>query len=257
MTTDIFIKTYHKDFMWLRWCLMSIKKFSSGFRDVVVVTDSGYTIPSEFLKIIPLKIFYVDLPTKKPSVVEHGLGYLWQQYIKLSWYEYTDADEVLILDSDEMLTVVTTPDSFKIDDKYAWYFKLWDEMGDGKCWKKTTDELFGVDTEYSGMCITGFIMLKSTSIALKNHLCAKHECSSIWDIFVKYDMKTASEFNVFGVFIMLFDQQEYNQIILNNNYHVRPFNHTILKDWSWGGLTVENISRRQKILHPIVHVDSD
>jgi len=227
---------------------MSIKKFSSGFRDVVIVTDSGHLIPSDLLDILPIKVCYVDLPIKQPSHVEHGLGYLWQQYIKLTWYEYTDADEVLILDSDEMLTVPTTPENFKVDGKYCWYYKLWDEMGNGKCWKKSTDELFGVDTTYSGMCLTGFIMLKITSIALKNHLCLKHETSNIWDIFVKYNMKTASEFNIFGVFIMIYNQEEYCQKIIDKTTGREIFNYTILKDWSWGGLTTENITRRNKIL---------
>jgi len=247
-TTDIFIKTYHKDFIWLKWCLLSIKKFSSGFRDVVIVTDSGHIIPPDLIDILPVKVFYVDLPIEQPENVEHGLGYLWQQYIKLTWYEYTDADEVLILDSDEMLTVPTTPESFKVDGKYCWYYKLWNQMGNGQCWKKSTDELFDIDTTYSGMCITGFIMLKSTSIALKNHLCKKHDTLNIWDIFVKYNMKTASEFNIFGAFIMIFDRQEYQQKILDNKSGRVAFNCTILKDWSWGGLTEENIIRRNKIL---------
>lgn len=33
---DIFIKTYHKDFDYLYYCLSSNKKFAKGFRKIVI-----------------------------------------------------------------------------------------------------------------------------------------------------------------------------------------------------------------------------
>ena len=246
---DIFIKTYHKDFIWLEWCLKSIKKYATGFENIVIVSDNdGHKLPDSFLEIIPLKIFYVDLPTATPEYVEHGLGYLWQQYIKLSWYEYTDADEILILDSDEMLTVPTSPNDFKTDSKYNWFFRPWDQMGNGKCWRESTEKLLGFETKLSGMCITGFVLQKETSIALKNYLCSENNVDSIWDIFVKENMKTASEFNIFGCYIEYFDRNEYNKVVLDNQNINKYINSTIKKDWSWGGLSDTQILDREKIL---------
>jgi hypothetical protein len=244
---DIFIKTYHKDFVWLEWCLKSIKKYATGFRNIIIVSDNDtHKIPDSFLEIIPLKVVYVDLPRTRPTYVEHGLGYLWQQYIKLTWYDYTDAEEVLILDSDEMLTVPTSPEHFKTDSKYHWFFRHWNEMGDARCWRESTENLLGVETEFSGMCITGFILQKQTSLALKNHLCSKNNVDSIWEIFVKNNMKTASEFNIYGCFIKYFDRQEYTQLLIDHK--IKYINNTIKKDWSWGGLTNKQILDREKIL---------
>lgn len=245
MTTDIFIKTYHKDFIWLEWCLKSIKKFASGFRDIVVVSETGHDLPDHIKNIIPIKVFYVDFPEQMPTDVEHGLGYLWQQNIKLTWYDYTDANEVLVLDSDEMLTQPTTPGSFKTDDKPNWYYSSWDKMGSGACWKASTDFILKTNTEYSGMCITGFILKRSTTISLKNHLCTLHDVASIWDIFVKYNMPTASEYNIIGCYIWLFSN-EYNKVAGYDASKV--FNNTIKKEWSWGGLNSEKIKECEEVL---------
>lgn len=246
MTTDIFIKTYHKDFVWLPYCLKSIHKFSSGFRNIVIVADNdGHKIPDEYL-IDNCKVYYVDLPVKRPSNVEHGLGYLWQQSIKLTWYNYSDADAVLIMDSDEMFTVPITPDSFKKDGKFKWNFRDWSKAGTGICWRPSTDFILGINTQYDAMGITGFILQKETSIALKNYICSLHSTDSIWDTFVKYNMPTASEFNVFGSFILHSDSLEYTKVFDYNRENC--INYTILKSWSWGGLSAAEKQKREAIL---------
>lgn len=37
----IFIKTYPGDFVWLEFCIKSIQKFITGYRKIIIVTDSG------------------------------------------------------------------------------------------------------------------------------------------------------------------------------------------------------------------------
>jgi hypothetical protein len=247
MTTDIFIKTYHKDFIWLEWCLKSIKQFSHGFNKVIIVSDNdGNKLPNNLLTILPVTVFYVDLPKTKPTKVTHGLGYLWQQYIKLSWYKYSKADEVLVLDSDEMLTMPTCPANFKTNNKYHWFYRNWEEMGDAKCWRESTEKLLGCKTENSGMCITGFVLQKETSVALKNHLCNLFNAKDIWEIFVNNNMETASEFNIYGCFVQKYDRKEYKQIDVTPD--LTCFNLTIKKDWSWGGLDDVKIMQRKSVL---------
>jgi hypothetical protein len=244
---DIFIKTYHKDFVWLEYCLKSIQKYASGFRNVIIVSDNdGHKIPDTCL-IPNCKVYYVDIPAKSPTVVEHGIGYLFQQYIKLTWYNYTDADSILIMDSDEMLTVPTTPDSFKKNGKFTWYYRDWARAGSGICWKSSTDFVLGLNTEYEAMCITGFILQRDTTLALTKMIKDNHDVSNIWDYFVKYDMPTASEFNVYGSFIHHFDRTEYSKVF--NSTFDKCINLTILKSWSWGGLSPEDKKKREAILN--------
>ena len=48
--TDIFIKTYPGDFIWLKYCIRSIEKFVTGFRNIIIVTDSGTEFKGIFHK---------------------------------------------------------------------------------------------------------------------------------------------------------------------------------------------------------------
>lgn len=51
------------------------------------------------------------------------IGYNWQQYIKLIWMKYSNADAVFILDSDNMLTKPFNVDELKINGKYYWTYR--------------------------------------------------------------------------------------------------------------------------------------
>ena len=247
MSVDIFIKTYHTDFQWLVYCLKSIKKFATGFRKIVIVSDNdGHVIPIDYL-FDTCEVHYTSLPEKEPEVVEHGIGYLWQQAVKLNWVDYTDADAVLIMDSDEMLTVPITPESFKTNGKFSWYFREWKDAGTGICWKPPTDFILKLDTNYEAMAITGFILQRETTFALHKFLCNLHETETIWDIFVKNNTKTASEFNIFGSFIHHFDRNEYNKITNYNRENC--INFSIKKAWSWGGISDEEKEKMESILN--------
>jgi hypothetical protein len=196
---------------------------------------------------MPVKVFYVPLPKKTPSNVEHGVGYLWQQYIKLTWYNYTDAENVYIFDSDEMFSKPTSPEHFKTDGKFHWVYRDWEKAGTGICWKQSTDMLIGKPTSFDAMCITGFILQRETSIALRNHLLATFCATDIWELFCSKNMKTCSEFNIFGSFIDIYNRQEYTKLI---NIDTRTIhNSTIIKDWSWGSLKADIKERRDKILN--------
>lgn len=247
MIVDIFIKTYHKDYVWLEYCLKSIRKFASGFRNIVIVGDHGdIPIPPQYYEGLPVKIVYSAKPARAPTYVEHGLGYLWQQYIKLSWHTLTDADAVLVLDSDWMLTAPTTPTDFMVDGKFAWVFRRWENAGSGICWKKPTEFLLKIPSEYEGMGIAGFILQRETTIALKNCICSLHGVQDIWDIVLKYNLSTFSEFNLFGSFIHAFDRKEYT--CLYEPDVTKLHNYTLLASWSWGGLKAEDKAGRDTIL---------
>ncbi len=246
--TDIFIKTYHRDFVWLEYCLKSIKKYARGFRDIVIVSDNtGHIIPSNITDVLPVKIYYVNLPSKAPTYVEHGLGYLWQQFVKLSWYKYSDAHQVLVLDSDEMLTKSLSPDSFKTNGKFNWFYRDWEKAGNGICWRQSTEFLLNKETIYDAMVLTGFVLQKETTIALKNHLCSLHNCDELWDIIIKYNLKTCSEFNLFGNFIHLYGRTEYNLVI--NGDITKYMDNKINKEWSWGGISNDIINKSNDILN--------
>jgi len=91
MTTDIFIKTCKHDRHYHKYCLESITKYCKGFRNTVVVDG------------------------------EHENGYVYQQVIKLHANEYSDADYILVSDSDTLFNQDVTPQSFMKNGKPIWY----------------------------------------------------------------------------------------------------------------------------------------
>ena len=72
-------------------------------------------------------------------------------------------------------------------------------------------------------------------------------CDELWDITIKYNLKTCSEFNLFGNFIHLYGRTEY--ILVINEDTTKYINSTINKEWSWGGISNEIINKSNDILN--------
>jgi hypothetical protein len=246
MIVDIFIKTYYKDFIWLEYLLKSIKKFASGFRNVVIVSDEGHLLPPHFHDILPFTIIYVKVPTT-PLPMEHGIGYAWQQCVKLTWYKYTNADHVVVFDSDNMLTRPTTPESFKTNGKYNWYYRPWKDAGNGIVHKPNVDKILNYNTVYDSMCCTVFCFTKSSTAQLERYLHQRYGTSNLWVIMHKLRIISVSEFNIYGNFIHTIQHPDYHYVYDLSNI----FNSTILQSWSWGGLKNDDKEKRMKILDSV------
>jgi hypothetical protein len=244
MSTDIFIKTYYKDFIWLEYLLRSIKKFASGFRKIVIISDDdGHLLPEKFKEIFDYTVIYVKVPNVNKHF-DHGIGYIWQQCIKLEWYKYTDADSVIIFDSDEMLSCNTTPDSFKTNGKYNWFYREWKDAASAIVHKESTDKFIRYNTEYESMCISGFYFTLNASQKLNEYLNIHYGSSDLLYIMNKLNLSALSEFNIYGNFIHKIQHSDYNYLYDTT----AAFNHSIIKSWSWGGLKENDKLNREKIL---------
>jgi FkbM family methyltransferase len=246
-TIDIFIKTYYKDFPWLEFCLKSIKKFASGFRDIVIVSDNdGRKIPSSITDILPVKVFYSSLP-KPPSEITQPVGYIWQQIIKLQWMDYSDADNVLIMDSDEMFSEPTTPNDFKdLEGKWRWFYRDWKFAGDAICWKQPTTVFLDEAPLYEAMCVHGFIFNRYVTSNLLDYVKRIHGINMLWELFDKKKLTNLSEFNAFGSFIFNHDSIFYSKYINNDTQFM---NHRLFVSWSHGGITNEIKAKMEAILN--------
>jgi hypothetical protein len=241
MTTSIFIKTYPKDHAWLQYLLPSIEKYAEGFKDVVIVSDAGPVIPPEYLssiKKIPVHTHYIPVPPvtqQYPANLNMGVGYLWQQYIKLSWHTICDADSALMLDSDEMLCKPLTPEQLKHDGKWAWTYRTWKDAEGAIHWKQSTEQILGQSTSYEAMLVGGFVLTRSATINLLSYIYQTHAISNFWELVVKKKMNTFSEYNIYGSFIHMANDPAYY-------YNIRkdiPLHDCLIKNWSWGNITPE------------------
>lgn len=117
---DIVIKSYPPDFEYLKYCLRSIYRFASGFRRVMLMLppDHGLQLTQESIYIKP-----------GPE------SYLYQQVCKLNADLHTDAQFLLHLDSDCVLTQPVTPATFMENGKPRWLMTPWkDCLESKKCW---------------------------------------------------------------------------------------------------------------------------
>lgn len=106
MKTDIFIRSYEKDFLWLGYCLKSIVKNTRGFSEIHVAVPCS---DIEHIKHLTLE--------KTHGVAENCSGYLAQQITKLYADKYCTADYILHVDSDCVFTENVTPESFFVNGK--------------------------------------------------------------------------------------------------------------------------------------------
>ena len=169
MTTDIFIKTCAHDVPYHRYCIQSIDKFCTGFRDTVVMDG------------------------------EHPRGYLWQQVCKMHADQHTNADMILITDSDTLFNQPVTPESFMRDGKPIWLHTPWTpEMlshAGTAAWKKVMTEFFGVEPAAEFMRRQPFVFPARVLSSLREFCIHKHGVTLADYIMSR---KAFSEYNVLG-----------------------------------------------------------
>jgi hypothetical protein len=176
--------------------------------------------------------------------MKQPVGYVWQQVVKLSWIQFTDAESILILDSDLMFTDYVTPESFKDKDgKWFWNYRDWELAGRANCWKTPTQELLKFEPQYESMCCVPFVFDRKNTLEFIDYVNLKHRATDIFDAFFKYNMTLISEFNAYGAFILKFNSTTYCPLI---NQPRLPL---VRITWSYGGLSAEEKDTRELILN--------
>lgn len=180
MTTDILIKTCQHDTDYHEYCIKSIEKFCSGFRNTVVIDG------------------------------EHPRGYLHQQVVKMNADLHTDADMILVTDSDTLFTEPVAPESFMRDGKPIWFVTPWNEAmmanRGTRAWHEVMSQFFGQNPPYEFMRRQPFMFPREVLVGLRDFCAIKHGVS-----LEEYIMKAGrfSEWNVLGFFCWLHHREKF------------------------------------------------
>ena len=170
-TTDLFIKTCKYDSEYHKYCLASIAKFCTGFRDTVVIKG------------------------------EHPNGYAFQQVVKTNADTYTDADLILITDSDTLMIEPVTPESFMRDGKPIWMMTRWNDAmmanPGTRAWFNCMEKFSGVKPDFEFMRRQPFMFPREVLPELRKFCMAKHGIA-LGEYILRE--KAFSEFNVIGHF---------------------------------------------------------
>lgn len=214
MTIDIFIRTYHKDIDFLRYCLKSIAKYVTGHRRVIICIpeDEGY-----LLKDIPYGVVIMWHPLTTN-------GYIDQQISKLSAHEHSNAEYILFVDSDVCFFQPTDLSEYFVDGKPYLMKTRYELVGDAICWKACTEEIMGLQLAYEYMRRIPILFRWDTLYGLANYI----------DIKELAGAERLSEFNLLGAYAAHFQETLYH--IINTEHD--PLPKTCAKQgWSWGGMT--------------------
>ena len=139
---DIFICTYHKDAVWLEYCLKSVQKYARGFRNTIVVYPAR---DADILRPVCDRFPFVV----QKMVEETGDGHLFQNATKTSCDLYSDADFFLHMDSDCLFTEEASPEDYKTDGRcdivYCPYTELQTSHGGNPVpWQDITSRSIGI-----------------------------------------------------------------------------------------------------------------
>ncbi len=220
MITDIFIRSYKKDFAWLKYCLLSIEKFVSGHRKVIICVPEADLEHLDCSEIKGIVITWIP-------VCENG--YIDQQINKLHAYKLTDADNILFVDSDCYFIKPTDISEYFIRGLPILMKTKYESVGDAICWKRPTEEILG--------CEVSFEYMRRLPMLLKRSTLQKFD--EKYNSLALANRRALSEFNLLGAFAEGNQIGEYYVIDTEKDpYPPAP----AVQSWSWGGLTegIEN-----------------
>lgn len=230
--TDIFLRSYSKDFPWLHHALRSIQKFATGFRDVVIAIPDTDDLPG----------LTVEKVVKVKDVMP---GYMQQQSTKMYADTFSDADAFLFMDSDCILVEPVTPGTFMTDGQVNWLHTPWDKVGPDaqRAWGEPMRKCLGVEPTQELMRRHPQLIPAWALQEFRGFVAEKHGVSL--EHYIKSQPLGAfSEFNCCGHYLWLHHHEKINWI--NTEDFLPPM---VLKQWwSHGGITPEIQAEIEQLL---------
>lgn len=226
-TVDVFIRTYEKDIKWLTYCLASIQKYLTGYRNIIICIPEGQQHLLSHLtleKVVTCPVYEDD--------------YLGQQISKMLAYKYTDADKIFYMDSDLILLRPVDISECEIDGKPIIYKTDYKKAGDAIIWKKVTEKYLGIEISHEYMRRHPFLYLRETLENIDRDF-------PVEEYVTKQPYRQFSEFNAIGAYIDINEKEKYSIIDTETISMPEPF---LKQFWSWSGLTSKEKKEIELIL---------
>lgn len=223
---SLFIRSYSKDFEWLKHSVKSMQKNLLGIADRVLAVPTNTYIPSDIRYYFD-KIVYID---------ETHEGYVQQQIDKIRAYKYCQHDHILFSDSDcvyyEPFDANCRLDNGKIILPKTKYSSL---SREAQVWKDITYMSTLIDSEYEYMRCLPLMHHRKVLEYLDNLQNFQMYVNIVKD-------RELSEFNAIGALAEVMFPELYTFIDTETTTQKIP---TTKQYWSWGGIT-EDIAKELK-----------
>ncbi len=195
MNTEIFVVSYRKDFVWLDWCLKSIKKFCEGF--------SGTTVLVPRPDAAALRAMGHDIKVRTFDEAPPPLGMMHHQAMNCCADVYCyDSDFVLHVDSDCILTDYVTPAEYFRAGKPILLIEEYARLGDRVPWQPIMSEVMGELCRYETMRRHPAVHYRELYGDCRNAIEKAHDCPGHFEEYIlslKPDFPQGfSEFNALG-----------------------------------------------------------
>ena len=254
-TVDLFIKTWEGDAKWLPYCLLGFDNNAKDFRQLNLLTDKGYR-PDISTSNLPVKVIetdfteagYIENPpfwgvTGEGEVIQkapRGPGYYWQQALKMSWPEFSDADAVAIYDTDTIAWGQFSFLDLTLGGRPYWRTRSYQLENVNSVWKDCVTSFLGdkVNTNYMPrLPFPSRLFTREATIGFAAEI-KKRYGKSLIDFFrPSSDGPMLSEYSLFGAYLDKINRHGYLMVdsdIVDTGINLPdlPLKHY----WSWGGL---------------------
>ena len=206
---DIYIKSYSRDFGLLRYALMSLKKYVTGYNKLIIC------IPvDDYLEFH--KLFREDnhIDCVVVTKVEYGDRYLYQQVCKMNAYKHSSADYIMFSDSDCIFNRTINLKDYIKGGKPEILYTDYNKVEGAIIWKEPTEKFLGEPVLWEGMRRNNLIYRRSTlaNIAEQYPNLEKQIMS----------LERFSEFNALFAWAFKYEQNKYRFVNTDNWEYVPP-----------------------------------
>lgn len=243
MTTDVLMVTYDRDVQWFHWSTATLERNLSGYRQIIAIAplqDKHLFDPIAAQRPTLRMVYIPDWP---------GLGYYWQQWVKINADQYTDANFVCHVDSDAFVKMPCAIEDFFVKGRPGWMWAFYEEVGDAVIWKHPTTRASGLQCDREMMQGFPFIIHRSTYALARQTIQNVHNVSS--EDYIRAAGKSLpkpgfSEFNLMGRVAWEYQKESYH--FLDRNREEWPKGvHCFRQFWSHAPIA-DCLSEIQKML---------
>ena len=226
-TVDLFIRTYAGDAQWLPYCLRSIKKYCSGFSNLIVVTPSE---SEAAIRPIASK-FGTDFHICPKMNVDDYVG---QQGTKMLADTWCKSDAICYVDSDVIFIRDTTPKFILTESGSISMIKT--AYSTIECpWQSITENAVGFPVEFEYMRRMPLTYNRDLLEFTRNHIEKTHG-RTFQQFIEEVPGRHLSEFNILGAIADKFMPEKFNF----TDSSIDPLPELYAKQfWSWGGVSAD------------------
>lgn len=237
---DLFIRTYRGDAAWLSYLLRSIKKFCSGYHEILVA------YPRSDAAILEPLIDSRNVTGLRKVVVDDdaGTGYMAQQYTKMTADIHSTADYIAFLDSDCLCTVPNNPQTWMEGDKIRYLITPYEILGITVPWKPITEKALKFECKFETMRRHPCVFPREVITHCREYMEQIHG-KPLRDYISEQPHGSFSEFNVMGSYALQKESEKFMFLDTTKN----PLPPEVIKQrWSYGGLTPLIFEENERIL---------